>query len=117
LPETEYTCTMIGGVPVVAVPGEIDVTTVDQLRQVLVEAASSGHPTIVVDMTSTTFCDSSGLHALLIAHRRAVSEGGELRLAMPPGNPVNRIMTLTGLGGIMPRFPSLNEALAGQLAA
>jgi hypothetical protein len=38
---------MINGVPVVAAPAEIDVTTAEQLRSVLLEAASHGHTTIV----------------------------------------------------------------------
>jgi hypothetical protein len=32
----------------------------------------------------TRFCDSSGLHTLLAAHKRAQSEGGELLLVIPP---------------------------------
>src|SRR5689334_2320326 len=42
---------MINGVPVVAAPAEIDVTTAGQLRTVLLRSVSRGHPAIVVDMT------------------------------------------------------------------
>ena len=31
-------------------------------------------------MAGTQFCDSSGLHTLLAAHKRAQAEGGELLL-------------------------------------
>ena len=43
---------MINGVPVVEAPEEIDICNAEQLRIVLLEAASRGHATIVVDMTA-----------------------------------------------------------------
>jgi anti-sigma B factor antagonist len=107
---------MIGGVPVVAAPAEIDAITAEQLRAVLLEAASHGHTT-VVDMTRTQFCDSSGLGVLIRAHRRALEEGGELRLVIPPDGAVSRIFTLTSLYRFIPRFGSLKEALLQRPAA
>jgi len=108
---------MINGVPVVAAPEEIDVTTAEQLRSVLLEAASHGHTTIVVDMTCTRFCDSCGLSVLVRAHKRACGEGGELRLVIPPDGTVFRIFTLTSLYRLIPRFDSLTEALLHRPAA
>jgi anti-sigma B factor antagonist len=108
---------MINGVPVVAASAEIDVTTAEQLRSVLLEAASHGHTTIVADMTRTRFCDSCGLSVLVRAHKRAVEEGGELRLVIPPDGTVFRIFTLTSLHRFIPRFDSLTEALLCRPAA
>jgi anti-sigma B factor antagonist len=71
---------IVGGVPVVAAPEEIDVINAEALRAALLEAAAHGHRTLVVDMTVTRFCDSSGIHTLLAAHKRAGAEGGELLL-------------------------------------
>jgi anti-anti-sigma factor len=102
---------MINGVPVVAAPAEIDVTTAEQLRSVLLEAASYGHTTIVVDMTRTRLCDSCGLSVLVRAHKRAFGEGGELRLVIPPDGTVFRIFALTSLYRFISRFDSLTEAL------
>ena len=114
MPDTEYYCTMVNGVPVVTTPEEIDIMTAEKLRAVLLEAAGRG-PMVVVDMTSTTFLDSSGLHVLLGAHRRALSDGNELRLAVSPGGVVDRIFTLTGTDGILLCFQNLEEALAGRI--
>ena len=105
------------GVPVVAAPAEIDVITAGRLRAVLLEAAGAGHPTAVVDMTGTLCCDSSGLHTLLRAHKRAVSAGGELRLVVPADGTLPRVMNLTGLDLVIPCFSSLAEALARMPAA
>ncbi len=112
VPEVRYLRKMIGGVPVVAAPPEIDVGTAAELRAVLIDAAGRGHPTVVVDMTRTMFCDSCGLHTLLRAHKRAVTGGGELRLVLPADGAIPRIMTLTCLDRFIPCFGSLAEALA-----
>ena len=98
------------GVPVVTAPEEIDITTAPGLRSALQEAAAHGHATLVVDMTGTQFCDSSGLHALLAAHKRAQAEGGELLLVIA-ATPVLRIFAITGVDRIIPNFRSLDQAL------
>jgi anti-sigma B factor antagonist len=108
---------MINGVAVVSAPAEIDVNAAEQLRTVLVEAVSHEHATVVVDMTLTRFCDSSGLSVLVRAHRRAVAEGGELRLVLPADGPVVRVVTLTGLDRLIPCFASLDRALTPGPAA
>jgi len=54
---------LVGGVPVVAAPEEIDITNAPELRSALLEAATEEHVTLVADLTRTRFCDSSGVHA------------------------------------------------------
>jgi anti-sigma B factor antagonist len=98
------------GVPVVTAPEEIDITNAPQLRSALLEAAAHGHGTLVVDMTGTQFCDSSGLHMLLAAHKRAQAEGGELLLVIPAA-PVLRIFAITGIDRMIPNFTSLDQAI------
>jgi anti-sigma B factor antagonist len=102
---------MVNGVPVVEASEEIDICNAEQLRIVLLEAASRGHATVVVDMTRTRFCDSSGFSVLVGAHKRALAEGGVLRLVIPDGSRVLRIFTVIGLGRFIPRFASLDQAL------
>ncbi len=108
---------MAGGVPVVTAPDEIDITTAAELRAILLEWHSRGHTTVVVDLTGTQFCDSTGLRELVWAHKRAVADGGALRLVIPPEGAVLRIFTVTGLDGIISRFATLNQALAQLPAA
>lgn len=102
---------MIDGVPVVATPEEIDITNAPELRSALLEAAAHGHGTVVADLSRTQFCDSSGLHTLLAAHKRATAAGGDMLLVIP-GNAVLRVFTITGVDHIIPNFTSLEEALA-----
>ena len=112
MPEIRYLRTMIDGVPVVAAPAEIDVTTAGQLRAVLLDAVTCAHATVAVDMTRTRFCDSSALHTLLAAHQQAVAAGGELRLVVPADGHLPRIFALTCLDRFIPCFASLEDALA-----
>jgi anti-sigma B factor antagonist len=102
---------VINGVPVVVAPEEIDITIAPGLRAALLEAAAHGHGTFVADLTRTRFCDSSGLHVLLAAHKRAQAEGGEVLLVIP-GTAVLRVLALTGIDRMIPYFTSLEEALA-----
>jgi anti-sigma B factor antagonist len=116
MPEASFPVEMVGGVPVVAAPEEIDVTNAARLRSVLLEAAAAGHATLVVDMSRTQFCDSSGLNVLVRAHQRAQAEGGGIRLVISTTD-VRRIFTITGIDRVIPSFSSPEEALAPALAA
>ena len=111
MPDDRFPVEVVGGVPVVAAPEEIDITNAEALRSALLKAATNGHRTLVVDMTRTRFCDSSGLHALIAAHKRAEAEGREVLLVIP-GTAVLRVFALTGMDRVIPNFTSLAEALA-----
>jgi anti-sigma B factor antagonist len=102
---------VVGGVPVVTAPEEIDITNAPGLRSALLEAASRGHGALVVDMTRTRFCDCAGIHTLLAAHKRVQADGGGLLLAIR-GTSVLRVFELTGLDRVIPGFTSLDQALA-----
>ena len=99
-----------GSIPVVAAPGEIDITTAYGLRAALASAARR-QATVVVDMTRTHACDATGLHVLVRAHRRALAQGGELRLVISSPD-AQRLFAITGLDRVIRHFASLDEALA-----
>jgi anti-sigma B factor antagonist len=108
---------VINGVAVVTTPAEIDVVTAQQLRMAVPGPGSGGHATVVVDMTRTRFCDSAGLSVLVRAHRRALADGGELRLVLPAEGPAARVLAVTGLDQLIPSFGSLDRALVPAPAA
>ena len=112
MPDGSCSFLIASGVPVVTAPAEIDITTAGQLRAALAGWAARGHTTVVVDLAGTQFCDCTGLHVLVRAHKHAQAEGGGLRLLLPASGPVPRLFTLTGLDRVIPRFTSLEQALA-----
>jgi anti-sigma B factor antagonist len=96
---------------VVALPAEIDVTNSEQVYDQLVAAFAPGVNTVIADMTSTVFCDSSGVHAIMHAYESAAARDVRLRLAVSPATSVRRVLELIGVGRLMPVHASLAEAL------
>jgi anti-sigma B factor antagonist len=98
---------------VVVLPAEIDITNADEVGQQLAAALSRGAATVVADLTSTSFCDSSGVHAIVQAHEKATARDIGLRLAVSPGGSVRRVLQLTGANHIMPVFATVQDAIQG----
>jgi anti-sigma B factor antagonist len=111
VPEHRPVVEVVGGVPVVAVPEEIDMTNAGGLGTALLEAAGRGRGTFVADMSRTRFCDSAGIQALVRAHNRSQAEGGEMLLAVSAAA-VLRVFALMGIDRLIRNFPTLHEALA-----
>lgn len=85
-----------GGHPVVFVYGEIDVMTAPRLHETLEEIISESPASLLVDLANVSFIDSTGLGALVVAHRHLEERGGRLRLvSVPP--PVAQVLEVTGL--------------------
>jgi anti-sigma B factor antagonist len=110
MPDATFPVEILAGVPVVATPEEIDITNAGDLRTALLESAARGPGTLVVDMSRTQFCDTAGLHTLVAAHKRALAEGGEVRLVISNAA-VKRIFAITGLNHVIPNFTTVREAL------
>jgi anti-anti-sigma factor len=100
-----------GGVLVVAAPEELDLINAPQLEPVLAAASAAARGWFVVDMSRTRFCDVAGLRVLITAHERARADGGGLVLAIG-GKAVPRLLEITGAGGLVPCFTTLEEAFA-----
>ena len=102
---------MIGGVPVVTAPVDIDAANAECFQKILLQAASCRRATVVVNMTGTRLCDPAGVRVLVKAHERALTNGGELLLVIP-ASAVPRVFALTGITRVIPHFADLNQALA-----
>ena len=91
--------------------GSLDIATSPSLRAALTQSASEGKDEIVVDLTKLEFLDSTGLGALIGAHRRALESGSQVRLAVGDGA-IARLLNITGLVRVFPTYPTLEDALA-----
>lgn len=90
--------------------GSLDLATAPSLRAALLEAADEGTHEIVVDLSQLEFLDSTGLGALIGAHRRALENGGRVRLIVSDG-PISRLLTITGLMRIFEVYTTVDAAL------
>jgi anti-sigma B factor antagonist len=96
---------------IVELPAEIDVTNSGQVFDRLVEALMPGVEIVIADLTSTSFCDSSGVRMIVRAHEGAAARGVRLELAVPLEGSVRRVLQLTGVSTLMAIYPSLEEAI------
>ena len=95
---------------VVAVRGEIDLFTAPDLKATLLGAIESGKSRIVVDLTETTFLDSTALGVLIGAVKRLRSRDGVLTIVNTDPN-IAKTFEITGLDQIFTIVPTRDEAV------
>jgi len=110
MPAEDFKVRWVGPHAVVAMPAEIDALNAAKVCQELLSAVGLGAAVVVIDMSETTFCDSSGVQATIAAYRQAAANGTELRLV---ATAVLRILTVVGVSQLIPIYPTLESALAG----
>lgn len=98
-----------GGLPVVAVSGEIDVATAPQLRECLHRVIADGASTIVLDLLGVTFLDSTALGVLVGALKRCREVGGDLHIVVADPRIV-KIFEITGLTNVFTITDTLEAA-------
>jgi anti-sigma B factor antagonist len=99
---------------VITLPREIDITNSHLLRETLLAVISRQPAVVVADMTATTFCDASGMTAIVTAYRQAAAAGVDMRLVI--GHPAAwRVFQLTGLDTLISIYPDLPTALSGRM--
>ena len=105
----EFTLTTgtLDGLTVLTLSGELDLVNAARVSDTL-DALTSGQQKVVVDLTSLTFIDSSGIHAILAP--RAGQQG--IVIVCPAGN-VRRVFDVTRIDQVVPLYETLDEALAG----
>lgn len=101
----------VGGYPVVAVSGEVDVYSAPALKDSLSELMQSGASTVVVDLTDVAFLDSTGLGALVEARAATTEAGGSLPIVCNHER-ILKLFTITGLDGVFSIHPTVDEAVA-----
>jgi len=92
-----------------AVRGEIDLFTAPELKQVLAESIEAGRIRIIVDLTETTFLDSTALGVLIGAVKRLRSRDGALALVNVDEN-IAKTFEITGLDQIFTILDTREEA-------
>jgi anti-sigma B factor antagonist len=96
LPSFELAVERYDAVATVVVSGELDLATAPRLSAAVAEHGDA--ELLVLDMTATTFIDSTGVRALLHADRRSLGSGSRLVIVAGDGA-VRRVLELCGLDG------------------
>ncbi|MET9323349.1 STAS domain-containing protein [Streptomyces sp. NPDC003038] len=99
-----------GRLAVLSVGGHIDIETAPTLRGSALALIAQGHSHLVLDLAQVTFCDSSGLNALIGIMRCAKTADGSLALASIPDR-LARMLDFTGVSTVLPAYPSADAAV------
>jgi anti-sigma B factor antagonist len=97
------------GWAVLDVVGEVDLYTAAKLKEQLRALSDRGKHRIVVNLERVGFIDSTALGVLIGALKRAREHDGEVVLAAP-AEPVQKVLTITGLERVFPITENVDEA-------
>jgi anti-sigma B factor antagonist len=100
------------GLAVIRLEGEHDLTTAPELRTQIGECQDEGG--VVLDLSASTFIDSSILAVLVDAHRTAAENGGRfaIQIGEHPGQGVHRILEITGVNEQLEVHTRMADAVA-----
>jgi anti-sigma B factor antagonist len=99
------------GVAVIALSGELDLYTCPEFKEELLRVIGDGTTLVVVDLTQTTFIDSTALGVLIRGVERLKTDDGRLVVACADPNIV-KVFEVTGLNRVFSVVGSRDEALA-----
>ncbi len=111
-PLAELELEEVGHTLVARVRGEIDLSNVEDLRARLVAAVSHDWERLVLDLTETSYLDSTGVRLLFELADRLHGRRQQLRLVVADRALVRRVVVLTQLDARVPIDATLAAALA-----
>jgi anti-sigma B factor antagonist len=98
-----------GETAVVAVGGEIDLSTAPAFEAAVATALKEGPSVLIIDLSEVTFMASVGLR-ILVATQEELRES--VQVAVVANNPAtSRPIQMTGLDEIISLYPTLEDAL------
>jgi len=89
---------------------KLDSNVAPALKSELVVLNTDGVKTIVIDLSATRYCDSSGLSAILVANRLCKNSSGTFVLTGLQ-EPVKKLISISQLDTILNITNTLNEAV------
>ena len=93
------------------VAGEIDASNADSLSEQLLDAMPNQARALVIDLTDTSYIDSSGISLIFDAAARLRTRRQTLRLVVTPGSFVAEVLAAVSLADDVPIDPGMPAAL------
>ena len=82
-----------------------------ELKSELLILNSQGYINILLDLTDTNYCDSSGLSAILVGNRICRNANGNF-IVTEISEPVKKLISISQLDSVLTIIPTLDDALA-----
>jgi anti-sigma B factor antagonist len=98
------------GVAVVIAPRRFTYTVSPQLKDIISDYYEKGNYKIVINLSATTFMDSSGLGAIVAFIKQLREKKGDIRLAAPRKN-IIEILKLTHIDQVIQSYKTEKEAV------
>ena len=95
---------------VISLAGEVDLYTAPEFKQQLLEVIDQGGRDVVVDLSDTTFIDSTTLGVLVGGVKRLRTNEGQLSLVCSDRN-ITKIFEITGLDRVFTIHPTREAAV------
>lgn len=112
--EQEFTYEAKGQVLVIHLPRELDHHNCKTLKvETDLLLAENYIKKIVFDFSKTVFMDSSGIGVLLNRYKQMERSGGKVAVC-GAGPQILRVLTIGGVEKLVPRYDSIEAAVAGQ---
>jgi anti-sigma B factor antagonist len=105
-----------GDTHIVTVSGEVDLYTAPEFKRRVTAPVAAAVEHVIVDLTNTSFIDSSSLGVLIGAHRRLKARGGRLVVACDR-EAILKTFRITGLDGVFKLVDSVEAALGARAEA
>ena len=105
-----YPVLWVGQTAVISAPVEVDVTNADDLGSCLASAVASGARALIVDMTTTTFCDCAGVQTIVACRMKGAAAGISVRVAVRDPA-VKHVFAMTGAARLIGIRDTVADAL------
>ena len=87
---------------ILRIQGEIDISNAREVLSTIQASVPNGAQAIFVDLTETTYLDSSGVHLLVMLADRLRVRRQELSLVVPSGGPIRALLEVAGVPKVIP---------------
>jgi anti-anti-sigma factor len=101
-----------GGATVVRVVGEVDLSNAGTLLDSVVAGVPAESAVVVLDLSGTTYLDSSGIAMLFRLATRLRDTRRELRLVVPLDARIRPVLDITDVGRVIRLAATVRDALA-----
>ncbi len=102
---------------VASVSGDIDGSNAAELRRAVAERVPSTARSLIMDLTSTTYIDSTGVELLFELARRLSARRQIFTVVVPKGSGVRKVLELCDIGSVAVLVESQGDGLEAADAA
>jgi len=99
------------GLVVARIDGEVDISNIAEVKRRLTTCVPNSALGLVVDLSGTSYLDSSGLHLLFEISRALDTRRQRICVVAPEGTASGHVLLLTGFDKVVPMSSTVAKAM------